>query len=121
MFLAVALGAVAIGVGPATAHRDGHGIPGPVKVAKAVCKAQAKADPEAFLEKYGPREGALRRCVVDKLQRAAAAIRKAAGECGDERALDPEAFREKYGAGENDRYAFVRCVGSKLRERIHSS
>lgn len=113
--LAIACGAIALSAGPAIGHQGNGKRHVPVKLTVAACLAKAKANPEAFKEKYGPRPGALRRCVRDNLPRVRAAVAKAAGECRDERELDPAAFAEKYGAGPRDRLAFPRCVGSKLR------
>lgn len=111
---AIAVMAIAAGAMPAAATEDTDHPPKAVEAAKRACEAQAKAHPRAFLLRYGPREGAMRRCVRAKLRSAARATRAAVRHCRIERRLHPVAFQRRF-ADEQGELAMRRCVAWHLR------
>ncbi len=117
----VACGAIALSVGPATAHVEGpEHHPAALRLAKRACQAEAKASPVRFLARYGPRHGALRRCVRAKLAPAAKAVRRAKHACRAEARANPIRFLALYGPRHG---ALRRCVRAKLAPvaKIHEA
>ena len=104
-------GALLVGLGfagPASAASDNEH----AKAAAAKqCAAEKKADRDAFVATYGPKQ-AMRNCIKATTPEA----KNAAKECKEERAADPDAFQATYGSNENGRNALGKCVSDKLEE-----
>jgi hypothetical protein len=96
------------------------------------CKAERKADPDAFREQYGTNgngANAFGKCVSSKAKAKKAEMdakdeeevedfKNAAKECASERqAMGREAFAEEYGTNRNNRNAFGKCVSGKTNEK----
>jgi len=90
------------------------------------CKAERKADPAAFQQKYGTgknKKNAFGKCVSQKAraktkqaeQSQVQAEVNAAKQCKDERSADPAAFEQKYGKNGNKKNAFGKCVSQKAK------
>src|SRR3954468_7450079 len=90
------------------------------------CKAERKADPAAFEQKYGTgknKKNAFGKCVSQKAraktkqaeQSQVQAEVNAAKQCKDERSADPAAFEQKYGKNGNKKNAFGKCVSQKAK------
>lgn len=94
------------------------------KSAAKDCRAERKADPDAFAEKYAN----FGKCVSAKAKKAERAedredreeiaeAKNAAKECAEERdAVGDKAFEEAYGTNHNKRNAFGKCVSGKTRD-----
>src|SRR3954454_7992249 len=90
------------------------------------CKAERKADPAAFEQKYGTgknKKNAFGKCVSQKAraktkqaeQSQVQAEENAAKQCKAERKADPAAFEQKYGTNKNKKNAFGKCVSQKAK------
>jgi hypothetical protein len=96
------------------------------------CKAERKADPAAFQQKYGTgknKKNAFGKCVSQKAraktkqaeQSQVQAEENAAKQCKDERQADPAAFQQKYGTNKNKSNAFGKCVSQKAKAQQQQS
>jgi len=96
------------------------------------CKAERKADPAAFEQKYGTgknKKNAFGKCVSQKAraktkqaeQSQVQAEENAAKQCKDERQADPAAFQQKYGTNKNKSNAFGKCVSQKAKAQQQQS
>jgi hypothetical protein len=96
------------------------------------CKAERKADPAAFQQKYGTgknKKNAFGKCVSQKAhqktkqaeQNQVQAEENAAKQCKDERQADPAAFQQKYGTNKNKSNAFGKCVSQKAKAQQQQS
>jgi hypothetical protein len=90
------------------------------------CKAERKADPAAFQQKYGTgknKKNALGKCVSQKSKEKTKATEQnqvnaeenAAKQCKAERKADPAAFATTYGTNKNKSNAFGKCVSQKAK------
>ena len=98
-----------------------------LRQAKRACRAERRADPAAFEQRYGTpvseskqgkrRGHLLKRCVRERLDGKAAPstdeLKNAAKECRAAQQEDPEGFAEEYGDGSN---AFAKCVVAHAQE-----
>ncbi len=99
--------------------------------AAKTCKAERRADPNAFAQKYGTnknKKNAYGKCVSQtaKALKAAAdakdaakaeARKEAAKDCAAERAAGADAFKQKYGTNKNKRNAFGKCVSAAAKKQ----
>jgi hypothetical protein len=83
------------------------------KATQQQCKAELKADKDAFKEVYG--KNAMRTCKKGDREEAAVEVKNASQECRAERSEDPDAFAETYGTNENGKNAFGKCVSGKVK------
>ena len=77
------------------------------------CKAEHKADADAFKETYG--KNAMRTCKKGDVEEATIEVRSASQDCRDERSADPDAFKETYGTNENGKNALGKCVSAAVK------
>ena len=90
--------------------------PSAKKLTQQLCKAERKADKNAFKATYGKR--AMRTCKKGEKSEVKAEIRNASQECRAERDADEDAFNEKYGSNKNGKNAFGKCVSSSVKDEI---
>ena len=83
------------------------------KATQQQCKAEHKADADAFAEVYG--KNAMRACKKGDRDEAKVEVKNASQECRAERSEDPDAFAATYGTNRNGKNAFGKCVSGKVK------
>jgi hypothetical protein len=85
------------------------------KLTAQQCKAEKKADKQAFKASHGKR--AMRTCKRSGLSEQREELRNAAQECRTLRDEDRDGFRDTYGDNRNGENAFGKCVSSKAKAK----